>query len=126
VLTVAHRISTIIDYDMIIVMEKGEIIEMGEPGTGVDRRCSLWDGQQGDLARSSHHPKPKCAVDAARHAPEHGERIVLSPLADRPRGYIVDRRQDRRSDSTYHPRVLGSTRGWYVESLRLSWRRSTM
>jgi ABC-type multidrug transport system fused ATPase/permease subunit len=42
VLTVAHRISTIIDYDMIIVMEKGEIIEMGEPGTLLDRQGAFW------------------------------------------------------------------------------------
>ncbi|ORX34001.1 P-loop containing nucleoside triphosphate hydrolase protein [Kockovaella imperatae] len=31
VLTIAHRISTIIDYDKIIVMEQGNIVEMGEP-----------------------------------------------------------------------------------------------
>jgi len=31
ILTIAHRISTIIDYDVVIVMEAGRIVEMGAP-----------------------------------------------------------------------------------------------
>ena len=31
VLTIAHRLKTIIDYDMIMVMEKGRLIEKGPP-----------------------------------------------------------------------------------------------
>lgn len=42
VLTIAHRISTIIDYDLIIVMEQGNIIEMGEPGTLLEQEGAFW------------------------------------------------------------------------------------
>ena len=42
VLTIAHRISTIIDYDLIIVMDQGKIIEMGEPSTLLGREGAFW------------------------------------------------------------------------------------
>ena len=31
IITVAHRLNTIADYDRVIVMNKGEIVEMGVP-----------------------------------------------------------------------------------------------
>lgn len=31
VISIAHRLNTIADYDRVIVMKKGEIIEVGEP-----------------------------------------------------------------------------------------------
>ncbi|EAR81028.1 ABC transporter family protein (macronuclear) [Tetrahymena thermophila SB210] len=31
VITVAHRLNTIADYDMVIVMDKGKVIESGDP-----------------------------------------------------------------------------------------------
>lgn len=31
VITVAHRLNTIADYDTVIVMDKGEVIEIGTP-----------------------------------------------------------------------------------------------
>lgn len=31
VITIAHRIHTVIDYDVIVVLSKGKIIERGEP-----------------------------------------------------------------------------------------------
>ena len=31
ILTIAHRISTIIDYDMIVVMDQGRVVETGTP-----------------------------------------------------------------------------------------------
>ncbi len=31
VLTIAHRLETIADYDMIVVMESGKVIEVGSP-----------------------------------------------------------------------------------------------
>jgi ATP-binding cassette subfamily C (CFTR/MRP) protein 1 len=41
-LTIAHRISTIIDYDLIIVMDQGKVIEMGEPSTLLEREGAFW------------------------------------------------------------------------------------
>jgi len=31
VLTVAHRLNTIADYDLVVVMDKGKAIEIGSP-----------------------------------------------------------------------------------------------
>lgn len=31
IITIAHRLNTIADYDKVIVMDKGEIVEMGAP-----------------------------------------------------------------------------------------------
>jgi ABC-type multidrug transport system fused ATPase/permease subunit len=42
VLTIAHRISTIIDYDLIIVMDQGKIVEMGEPSTLLEQEGAFW------------------------------------------------------------------------------------
>jgi ATP-binding cassette subfamily C (CFTR/MRP) protein 1 len=38
VLTIAHRISTIIDYDLIVVMDAGRIVEIGTPRNLLSRR----------------------------------------------------------------------------------------
>jgi ABC-type multidrug transport system fused ATPase/permease subunit len=40
-MTIAHRISTIIDYDVIVVMDRGRVVEMGPPTDLLRRR----DGQ---------------------------------------------------------------------------------
>ena len=32
VLTIAHRLATIIDYDQIVVLEQGKLVEIGAPG----------------------------------------------------------------------------------------------
>lgn len=31
VITIAHRLNTIIDYDRVVVMDKGQIVEVGSP-----------------------------------------------------------------------------------------------
>jgi ABC-type multidrug transport system fused ATPase/permease subunit len=48
VLTIAHRIGTIVDYDVVVVMQDGRVVEMGEPGMLLERRGRFWE-----LARES-------------------------------------------------------------------------
>ena len=38
VITIAHRLNTIADYDKVLVMRKGEIIEQGAPWELIERR----------------------------------------------------------------------------------------
>ena len=37
VLTIAHRVHTIVDYDKVLVMDKGRIVEAGNPGALASR-----------------------------------------------------------------------------------------
>ena len=64
VLTIAHRISTIIDYDKIVVMDQGCIVEMGEPQEllsrpgGAFRRLALESGAFEDVPEVSRDIEP--------------------------------------------------------------------
>jgi ATP-binding cassette subfamily C (CFTR/MRP) protein 1 len=49
VLTIAHRIGTIVDYDLVLVLEAGRVVEVGEPGVLMRRRGGRFWG----LARES-------------------------------------------------------------------------
>ena len=42
-LTIAHRLNTIADYDSILVMDKGSIAEMGAPFTLIEKRGIFYD-----------------------------------------------------------------------------------
>lgn len=44
VLTIAHRLNTILDYDRIIVLEKGQIIEFDTPGNLLHNQNSAFFG----------------------------------------------------------------------------------
>ena len=37
ILTVAHRLNTIIDYDLIVVLDKGSVVEIGTPKDLLDK-----------------------------------------------------------------------------------------
>ena len=37
-ITIAHRLNTIADYDKVIVMNRGEIVEMGAPHELIERK----------------------------------------------------------------------------------------
>ena len=55
VLTIAHRISTIIDYDLILLMAAGEVAESGPPSELLGRDESLFSqlvAKAGDAAMS--------------------------------------------------------------------------
>jgi ABC-type multidrug transport system fused ATPase/permease subunit len=43
VLTIAHRLETVIDYDRILVMSAGEIVELDTPRNLLDRRGLFWN-----------------------------------------------------------------------------------
>lgn len=43
VITIAHRLSTVADYDAVIVMQKGAILEMGSPYELIQQRGSFYD-----------------------------------------------------------------------------------
>jgi ATP-binding cassette subfamily C (CFTR/MRP) protein 1 len=51
VLTIAHRINTIIDYDKVLVLDKGRLVEFDRPSTLLANPDSAFAG----LARSSQH-----------------------------------------------------------------------
>lgn len=38
ILTIAHRINTIVDYDRIMVMDQGKIVEFGSPNELIDQK----------------------------------------------------------------------------------------
>jgi ATP-binding cassette subfamily C (CFTR/MRP) protein 1 len=42
VLTIAHRINTILDYDRVMVLENGEIVEFASPQELIDDRNSIF------------------------------------------------------------------------------------
>ena len=43
VVTIAHRLNTIADYDKVIVMQKGRIVEMGAPYELIQRQGTFFD-----------------------------------------------------------------------------------
>lgn len=43
VITIAHRLSTVADYDSVIVMQKGAILEMGSPYELIQQRGAFYD-----------------------------------------------------------------------------------
>lgn len=48
VLTIAHRLDTIIDYDRVMVLEKGRVVEFDKPSVLLNKRGSYF----GDLVKS--------------------------------------------------------------------------
>lgn len=43
VITIAHRLNTIADYDKVIVMRRGEIIEQGVPWELIERKGQFYE-----------------------------------------------------------------------------------
>jgi len=51
--TIAHRLQTIIDYDKVLVLDKGEVVEYGDPWDLVQEERGIFRGMcemTGDLA----------------------------------------------------------------------------
>ena len=42
-LAIAHRLDTIADYDKILVMDKGKVVEAGNPWELVNRKGMFWE-----------------------------------------------------------------------------------
>jgi ATP-binding cassette, subfamily C (CFTR/MRP), member 1 len=62
IITVAHRINTIMDSDRVVVLDKGEVIEYGPPKdlvarggafAGLARQAGLGEGQSGSASGSA-------------------------------------------------------------------------
>jgi ABC-type transport system involved in Fe-S cluster assembly fused permease/ATPase subunit len=49
VLTIAHRLDTIIDYDMVVIMEAGRVAESGGPSELLSKEDSLFGGLVAEL-----------------------------------------------------------------------------
>lgn len=43
-ITIAHRLQTIIDYDKVLVLDKGEVIEYGDPWDLVQKKDGIFRG----------------------------------------------------------------------------------
>lgn len=51
-ITIAHRLQTIIDYDKVLVLDKGEVVEYGDPWDLVKDKTGIFHGMcemSGDL-----------------------------------------------------------------------------
>ncbi|ESP02879.1 hypothetical protein LOTGIDRAFT_110718, partial [Lottia gigantea] len=55
IITIAHRLNTILDYDRIIVMDDGRIVEFDKPNVLLEDRTSVFYGMAREAGITNHH-----------------------------------------------------------------------
>ena len=61
VITIAHRLETVLDYDVVVVMDKGKVVEVGDPRTLLNSGgafASLKQSQESQTAKASTEISP--------------------------------------------------------------------
>ncbi|TPX74314.1 hypothetical protein CcCBS67573_g04418 [Chytriomyces confervae] len=83
-LTIAHRLNTVIDYDYILVLDDGKLVEFGEPASLLEKACDQEDAFFSRLVRDtgdeSQQALTKLARDAALARKENPRDRAVTPV----------------------------------------------
>ncbi|KAJ3241106.1 hypothetical protein HDU81_001892 [Chytriomyces hyalinus] len=83
-LTIAHRLNTVIDYDYILVLDDGKLVEFGEPASLLEKACNEEDAFFSRLVRDtgdeSQQALTKLAKEAAMARKGNPRDRAVSPL----------------------------------------------
>ena len=62
-ITITHRLQTILDYDKVLVMDKGEVLQFGHPFELLQRGGAFWElcKNDGNLEKLEGLAKMACA-----------------------------------------------------------------
>ena len=82
IVTIAHRLPTIIDYDKVLVMDRGSVVEFDEPHTLLQRSSMFGElvDSTGKEAAAFLRAAARSAYDSRRAAPASGSSDPVSRL----------------------------------------------